>query len=214
MRKQIALLLLTAGISVLGSITALAENYWWVNELREWGYTVGGENLRDGWYWIDGNRDGTAECYYFQLYSILTDTVTPDGYHVDKEGAWTVDGVVQTRKTDETAGAYKSSYAYDFGTKANPDTPMGRVPLAENGRAYTKSVGRSQQRGWVQDGEQKWRYFRDNGTCYNGEWAWIDHKCYRFDENDIRYTDTVTPDGYQVNEDGQWLVDGVVQSDL
>lgn len=213
MRKQIALLLLSAGISVLGSMTALAENYWWVNEPQEWGYTVGGDNLRDGWYWIDGNRDGTAECYYFQLYHILTDTVTPDGYQVDKEGAWTVGGVVQTRSTDETAGAYKSSYAYDFG-KANPDTPMGRVPLAENGRPSAKSVGRSEQRGWVQDENRKWRYFRDNGTCYNGEWAWIDHKCYCFDENDILYTDTVTPDGYQVNGDGQWTIGGVVQSDL
>lgn len=214
MRKQIALLLLTAGISALGSITASAENYWWVNAVQEWGYTVGGENLRDGWYWIDGNRDGTAECYYFQVYSILTDTVTPDGYQVDEEGAWTVDGVVQTRRTDETAGAYKSSYAYDFGKKANPDTPRGRIPLAKNGRPYTKSVGRSDLRGWVQDENQKWRYFRDNGTCYNGEWAWIDHKCYCFDENDILYTDTVTPDGYQVNVDGQWVADGVVQSDL
>lgn len=212
LKKRAALLILTASISALGTITVQAENYWWVNELREWGYTVGGENLRDGWYWIDGNRDGTAECYYFQLYNILIDTVTPDGYQVDGEGAWTVDEVVQTRRTDETVGAYKSSYAYDFGTKVNPDTPMGRIPLAENGRAYIKSVGRSEQRGWVQDENQKWRYFRDNGTFCCDEWTWIDRTCYCFDENGILYTDTVTPDGHQVNGDGQWTVGGVVQS--
>ncbi len=213
MRKQVALLMLAAVVSVMGSITARAENYWWINALDEWGYSVGGDNLRDGWYWIDGNRDGTAECYYFQLYNILADTVTPDGYQVDNDGAWIMDGVVQTRRTDETAGAYKSSFAYDFG-KANPHTPKGRIPLAENGRAFAKSMGRSEQRGWVQNADQGWRFYRDNGTFYCGEWAWIDHRCYCFDDNGILYTDTVTLDGYQVNGDGQWIVDGVVQSDM
>ena len=27
------------------------------------------------------------------------------------------------------------------------------------------------------------------------------------------YADTVTPDGYQVNDQGQWVVDGAVQTD-
>ena len=32
-----------------------------------------------------------------------------------------------------------------------------------------------------------------------------------FDENGVSLTDTVTPDGYQVNGDGQWIENGEVQ---
>lgn len=209
MRKLRIALALGAAISMFMGFNAYAENYWWVNGVGQWGYMAGGEELRDGWFWIDGNRDGSAECYYFQSYSILTDTVTPDGYQVDGEGAWIVDGVVQTCRTDEVAGVYVSSYALDTG-KANPDTPIGRIPLAENGLASNKSVGRSEQRGWVQD--QGWRYVRDNGTYITSDWAWIDGKCYCFDINGEMYENTTTPDGFQVNGLGQWVVDGAVQS--
>ena len=41
------------------------------------------------WMWIDGNDDRIAECYYFDdTGRMLSDTVTPDGYTVDKNGAW------------------------------------------------------------------------------------------------------------------------------
>lgn len=91
MRKLRNILLLAAAISLFTGFSAYAENYWWVNALGEWGYRANDGNLRDGWYWIDGNRDGSAECYYFQLYSLLTDTVTPDGYQgtVRARGRWT-----------------------------------------------------------------------------------------------------------------------------
>ena len=52
------------------------------------------------WLWIDGNQDGQAECYYFQQNGyILTNAKSPDGYMVDGNGAWVVDGVVQRRST-------------------------------------------------------------------------------------------------------------------
>ena len=41
------------------------------------------------WAWLDGNQDGKAECYYFDDKGrMLSDTVTPDGYTVDENGAW------------------------------------------------------------------------------------------------------------------------------
>lgn len=50
------------------------------------------------WQWLDGNQDGTAECYCFDDHGyIYTDTTTPDGYTVNADGAWTVYGVVQTQ---------------------------------------------------------------------------------------------------------------------
>ena len=51
-----------------------------------------------GWQWIDGNGDGTAECYYFDDNGqMLTGTTTPDGYTVNSDGAWTENGTVQTK---------------------------------------------------------------------------------------------------------------------
>lgn len=52
------------------------------------------------WQWLDGNHDGIAECYYFDVNGYaLTNTVTPDGYTVNADGAWTVNGVVQVKTT-------------------------------------------------------------------------------------------------------------------
>ena len=48
------------------------------------------------WQWLDGNGDGIAECYAFDREGwMYADTATPDGYMVNKDGAWTVDGAVQ-----------------------------------------------------------------------------------------------------------------------
>mgnify|MGYP003375885198 FL=1 len=53
-----------------------------------------------GWNWVNG------KCYYFSEKAmengikegaLLRNTVTPDGYTVDGTGAWTVNGIVQTR---------------------------------------------------------------------------------------------------------------------
>ena len=50
------------------------------------------------WHWIDGNQDGIFECYAFDPDGwMYADTVTPDGYSVNADGAWTADGTVQTR---------------------------------------------------------------------------------------------------------------------
>ena len=53
---------------------------------------------------------------------------------------------------------------------------------------------------------------------YTGSWQWIDKdgdgmaECYYFGPFGTTYTSTTTPDGYTVNEYGQWTVDGVVQT--
>lgn len=64
--------------------------YWWQDD--------NGTYPAGTWQWIDGNQDGTAECYYFNAGGyLLTDATTPDGYTVDGNGCWVVDGVVQTQ---------------------------------------------------------------------------------------------------------------------
>ena len=66
---------------------------------RAWRYeNDDGSYAANGWYWLDGNRDNIAECYYFNADGwMLSETVTPDGYTVNEAGAWTENGIVKTR---------------------------------------------------------------------------------------------------------------------
>ena len=53
-----------------------------------------------GWQWIDGNGDGTAECYYLdpeRRGAMAAGCITPDGYQVDDEGRWILEGRIVTR---------------------------------------------------------------------------------------------------------------------
>lgn len=64
---------------------------------------------------------------------------------------------------------------------------------------------------WKQEGST-WKYQNDDGSYVTNNWQWIDGKSYCFDSNGNMYANTTTPDGYTVNADGQWVVDGVVQT--
>lgn len=71
------------------------QSRWWYDLGN--GEYYGTPNQSVEWQWLDGNGDGTAECYAFDSEGwMYAGTVTPDGYTVNQDGAWTVDGVVQT----------------------------------------------------------------------------------------------------------------------
>lgn len=63
---------------------------------------------------------------------------------------------------------------------------------------------------WKQE-NAAWKYQNDNGSYVTG-WNWIDGKSYYFDSNGKMLANTTTPDGYTVNADGAWVVNGVVQT--
>lgn len=98
MRKGfIKVLTATALLSMLASSTAFAGQ--WKQEGSTWKYqNDDGSYITNNWQWIDGNGDGVSESYYFNENGyMLTNTVTPDNYTVNADGAWTVNGVVQTQ---------------------------------------------------------------------------------------------------------------------
>lgn len=64
---------------------------------------------------------------------------------------------------------------------------------------------------WKSD-NNGWWYQNDDGSYPTNTWQWIDGKSYCFDSNGNMYANTTTPDGYTVNTDGQWTVDGVIQT--
>ncbi len=96
MKKFCRIITLTALFAALLALTAFAgcwqkndRGWWWDNGDGTWPFSE--------WAWCDGNQDGVAECYYFDAngYCVM-DAYTPDGYLVDRNGAWIQDGVVQT----------------------------------------------------------------------------------------------------------------------
>lgn len=62
-----------------------------------------------------------------------------------------------------------------------------------------------------------WWYDNGDGSYPVHCWKWIDGnhdgnaECYYFDTDGFCLTNTLTPDGYAVDEKGAWIVDGVVQ---
>lgn len=64
---------------------------------------------------------------------------------------------------------------------------------------------------WQQDATGWW-YQEDNGSYPTNTWKWINGKCYYFDANGYMLSNTTTPDGYQVDANGAWIVNGVIQT--
>ena len=94
MKKQVLTVFMAGILTASMSMTALAG---WEQEGTNWKYNDNGNYAANGWYWIDGNNDGIAESYYFDNTGILARDTTVEGYTVNADGAWTVNGEIQTR---------------------------------------------------------------------------------------------------------------------
>ncbi|MFT8352816.1 N-acetylmuramoyl-L-alanine amidase [Clostridium saccharoperbutylacetonicum] len=46
----------------------------------------------------------------------------------------------------------------------------------------------------------KWYYLRDNCMMAKDQWLWLNGECYYFYSNGVMACDTITPDGYKVDE--------------
>lgn len=93
------------------------------NEQRWWYDNEDGTYAGNGWYWLDGNQDGTAECYYFDEAGwMLADMVTPDGYTVNENGAWIQNGQVMTREAEQAEEGAENMIAITvrIGTESYP----------------------------------------------------------------------------------------------
>ena len=146
-----------------------AGRWWYDNEDGTW--------ASSGWKWIDGNSDGTAECYYFDAAGwLLTGTVTPDLCTVDANGAWVVDGVVQTQAV---SGWQQSGGVWRYFV---------------NGRALTSQ--------WRKISGERY-YFDENGVMATG-FLEIDGDDYYFTASGALRTRDFVLDGvrYTVESDG------------
>ena len=124
--KQLKLTISTLLLCMLMSITALAGT-WKSDSIGWWYENSDGTYPINGWQWIDGNNDGTAECYYFDARGYcLLNTTTPDGYAVDGNGAWIINDLIQTKSVtpSQTAQTTQSSQA-ETGTQNTQNTYTG-----------------------------------------------------------------------------------------
>ena len=94
--------IIAAGLSCLLVISTSMPAFagqWKQDNIGWWYQDDNGSYPTSTWRWLDGNNDGIAESYYFGADGyILTNTTTPDGYTVNADGAWTVNGIVQTKQ--------------------------------------------------------------------------------------------------------------------
>lgn len=102
---------LAAAMAMAMPFCAMAGE-WKQNETGWWWQEDDGSYPVNAWKWLDGNGDGISECYYFNDAGyLLTDTVTPDQYSVNRDGAWTEEGIVQIKeeKAEEPSGMWGSN---------------------------------------------------------------------------------------------------------
>ena len=105
----IAITAAAASVMAVGPVFAAG----WQQNAEGWWYGTDAANTNwysNGWQWIDGNGDGIAECYYFNADGyMLANTITPDWYCVDANGAWVMNGIVQTINVATGTGSTGSS---------------------------------------------------------------------------------------------------------
>ena len=78
MKKKIMTLVLTTAMTAAAGLTAFAGE-WKSNDTGWWWLNDDGSNPAAEWKWLDGNKDGTFECYYFGNDGyMLSDTTTPE----------------------------------------------------------------------------------------------------------------------------------------
>ena len=181
-----------AGAAVLTAVPVTAWAAGWQQgsgqDAGKWFYTdAAGVRYANSWKWLDGNQDGTAECYCFDGNGwMYANTTTPDGYTVNENGAWTVNGAVQTIPFGASSGGASA-----------PAQTAGTWKQNEAGRWYFENAdGTRRTSGW------HWLDGNQDGTA----------ECYYFDAEGWMAANTTTPDGYTVNENGAWTENGAVQT--
>ena len=108
----VKVLTLATLLSTFYPLTSFAGE--WKSDNNGWWYqSDDGSYPKNTWQWIDGNKDGVSESYYFNENGYLLTNTTKDGCTVNGDGAWTVNGVVQTqgqKVASNTAQSYDAQY--------------------------------------------------------------------------------------------------------
>ena len=152
--------IIAAGLSCLLVISTSMPAFagqWKQDNTGWWWQDDDGSYPTSTWRWLDGNNnDGIAESYYFGADGyILTNTTTPDGYIVNSDGAWTVNGIVQTKQVSLT----------DTSTNTSEDKTGGQEKWTGGEKAIYDAIdayNKKQVEEW--SSKVDWSQFNGGGT--------------------------------------------------
>ena len=158
---------------------------WVKNDKGEWTYIVDDKGtkatgwIKDNGTWYHLNDSGTMQTGWIQ----------------DK-GTWYY---------LNHSGSMQTGWVQDNGTwyYLNPTGSMQTGWVQANGTWYYLSRSGSMKTGWIQT-NGTWYYLNGTGSMQTG-WFEVNGKWYYADKSGALLTNTTTPDGYQVNEDGEWV---------
>ena len=88
-----------------------------------------------GWRWADYDKDLQVECYYTtnEYDALLKNATTPDGYQVDDQGRWVVDGVVQKQDPNlNDPEKFVRQYYFTVGEPSESDSETVKLARAIN----------------------------------------------------------------------------------
>ena len=98
------------GIALTAAMSVSSFAGQWKLDDRGWWYqNDDGTYPAAEWKWIDGNGDGTSECYYFYSDGYMAYSNEIDGYRVNSDGQWIVNSVVQKRGLSASVSGMSSA---------------------------------------------------------------------------------------------------------
>lgn len=144
MKKKLSIGLSVAMI-IAHSMTIYAGD-WKKDNIGWWYQNSDGSYTTNSWQWIDGNNDGIAESYYFDNNGYLVaNTITPDGYQVNENGAWILNGLIQSKSISNEPITQKLSIEHTVVELpaglylVGRDLPAGEyVAVNDSGTCYVK----------------------------------------------------------------------------
>ena len=121
-----------------GWTKGISKNAWWFD-------FGNGDYFKSSWQWIDGNQDGIAECYCFDENGwMYENTITPDGYTVNENGAWTINNIVQTKTSDlipkNNTNNSVNTASNNFTEKRNNEENQGNEDFNEKQEDYRADI--------------------------------------------------------------------------
>lgn len=196
MKKRLLGAILTTLLTVTMATPTFAEIIWTADKLPA-GYTTNEWENKN--FFLNAGNAIKKDSYIYYVKDLngnfMKDAIFAGGSRTDNNGAFIfANGFIPSFGTSDAETNYIVTQTF-VPNSWHRDTTK---PLNQNGISNS--------------------WYGDDKTCYKSKWHWLmvspnDEKdglkyAYCFNEYGYLYTNTITPDGYMVNELGQLMIDG------
>ena len=184
------------------STDILATSSWMYSNGRWWYKHANGSYTTKAWEKIDG------VWYYFDDEGWMKTGWVKDGkwYYLSESGAmltgWVKDNGAWYYLNQ--SGAMQTGWVKDNGTWYYLDgSGAMQTGWVKDGSWYYLDGSGAMQTGWVKDNDN-WYYLQDSGAMKTG-WMKVSDKWYYAYNSGALAINTTTPDGYNVDYNGEWV---------